>query len=315
METMESGTELVATLRKRGLTRRQIDACPRMDGITGLRVTEEPECPDERLARIHAAFQVAPTGAVLSGWAAAVLHGVPKDFMDGTVDGQRRRPVEFSVPRAKGISERNGIRVHCSAVEPGHITTIQGHRVTNPARTAMDLARWTKQPARRLGMIDLCLRHGLVTRGAFAAFLEPLRGFHGLRHVKHQLLLASTRAESVPESELRYHWLAAGLPPPLVNVPLFDLRGHLVGRPDLLDTESGLVGEYQGFWHLIDGRAGQDQERATRFRRMNLTVEEFWKADIGRDVVQLPARLRRAHQAGLARDRRLDAWVVADVSD
>ena len=76
------GVLTVDELRASGLTRPFVDLLPRIDGLVGLRQTNELN--DSRLNRIHAALVAAPTWAILSGWAAAVLHGIPSDFIDGT---------------------------------------------------------------------------------------------------------------------------------------------------------------------------------------------------------------------------------------
>lgn len=286
-----------------GMTRHGVDQLPRVDGLGGLRIVgEEPQ--ENRLVRIRAAWAKAHTGSVLAGWAAAVVHGVPADFLSGTVDGHRAMPIDLSVSATYGSCDVQGLRLRRSRIPQEHLVSIDGMVLTNGSRTALDLARWTRSKHRRLAMLDLSARFGLVDLSTFSAFLDPLGGLHGLGGVRELVPLVSSRAESIPESELRLAWLEADLPSPLVNQPVNDRRGNFVARPDLLDPVSGLIGEYQGFWHKRDLAPEEDAIRRRKLESMNLTVVEIWKKDRDR-VEQL---LRDGYARAQARDRRMDTW-------
>ncbi len=84
----------------------------------------------------------------------------------------------------------------------------------------------------------------------------------------------------------------AGLPPPLCNVPVFDLSGRLLGIPDLLDPVAGVVGEYNGADHKRLDRRRSDNAREERFRAVGLEYFDLVEGDLldRRDVV------RRMHQ-------------------
>ena len=97
---------------------------------------------------------------------------------------------------------------------------------------------------------------------------------------------------------MRLCWtLDAGLPEPLVNVPVFDLGGHLLGIPDLFDDEAGLVGEYQGAIHRHRDRHRSDVHRAERFRDHGLEYLEIVGPDL--DDVRTPARIRKVRSRAL----------------
>ena len=105
------GIQTCGQLLEGGLTRRNIDRLTRVDGLTGIRQLQSVS--DCRLDRIHAALAVAPADAVLSGWAAAVVHGVPSDFLDGTWDG---RPQALGLPEGVhvgGGGQVGGARGRC----------------------------------------------------------------------------------------------------------------------------------------------------------------------------------------------------------
>lgn len=293
-----------AELRADGMKRQQIDALPRVEGMTGVRLVGEPPA-DPRLIRIRAALEKAPSGAVLCGWAAAVLHGVPAEFLDGTLDGTRLAPVDLSVPDNAGSYDTGGLRPRRSRVPAVHRTEVDGALVTSPERTALDLARWAPFEARRLAMLDLSFRFGLIAPESFGEFLDPLGGLHRIGRVRDLVPLMSEHAESLPESEMRYHWVRVGLPAPLVNQPIHDRFGQFVGRPDLFEEESGLAGEYQGYVHLLDKAPEHDRARFERFGAMNMTVVDIWKSDGG----QVGDKLLEGYAIATARDPRLDSWV------
>lgn len=259
-----------------------------------------------RAARIRNALAVAPSDGVLSGWAAAALWGVPESFLDGTADGTQTLPVEFSVPRAEGTFTRQGLRLRHSKVPPEDLVDVAGVSITSPRRTAFDLARWSRTEAHALAMVDLSLRHGLIGQGDFTAYVASLKRLHGVPRVRAVVPEMSDRAESVPESELRWLWLGLGLGRPQVNVPVHDRFGSFVARIDLLDPETGMGAEYQGYWHRLDGAPEQDLARFRRFAAMNLSVVAVWKEHM-RDM-SAGALLQREWRRAQQRDRRLDAW-------
>lgn len=299
-----------AELRSRGLSKRAANNLPRVPGIPGVRVVGDPP-DDSRMLRVRAAWERAPTGAVISGWAAAVVHGVGPEFLDGTTDGSTLHPVDLTVPADVGSYDTRGLRIRRSRVPAAQLEEVDGLLVTNGARTTLDLARWAPTDGKGLAMLDVGARHGLIERASFTAFLDPLGGLHRLSRVRELLPHVSARAESPPESEMRYHWIQAGLPTPVVNQPVHDRLGRLVARVDLADRESGLIAEYQGYPHWMDLATELDGVRAARLRRMNMTIAEVWKEEWGRveDI------LRREYGNAQRRDERLDAWICPDVED
>lgn len=299
-----------ADLLEDGMPRRQVDRLGKVPGMVGVRlVGNRPD--DERLIRIHAAWSKAPAGAVLAGWAAAVLHGVPREFLDGMEGHDAPQPVDLCVPESAGAYDTLGLRPRRSRVPQRQRMQLGDVTVTDPMRTALDLARWVRSEPRSLAMLDLSARFGLIDKVAFAEFIEPLGGLHRLNTVRELAPLISTRAESVPESETRLHWLRAGLPTPAVNQPLHDRFGNFVARVDLFDRASGLAAEYQGFWHELDLAPELDAARISRLRSMNVTVVEVRKED--RDRVE--DLLLAGYSQARARDTRMDAWTCDSVED
>ena len=305
------GVETVNQLRQSGMRRSSIDLLQRIDGLVGLRQTLELD--DIRLGRVHAALAAAPAGAILSGWAAAALHGIPNDFLDGTSDGAERLPVELIVPPDCGAYQRGGLRLRWAPCRVEDLVSSQGHPVTNGMRTAADLTRWAKYPEKALAAMDMCLRHGLASRHEIEHLQIPrMKGYRGIQMVRDAIVIASDRAESPRESELRYYWLESGLPTPKVNAEVYDLRGRFMGRIDLLDEESGYGAEYNGHWHEMWDRPERDSRRLLGLRSLNLTIDDFTKDDFqSSSIPRINARFRDGHARALARDPRHDAFRVA----
>jgi len=80
-----------------------------------------------------------------------------------------------------------------------------------------------------------------------------------------------TTPRSGPEIYLYLRWLLdACFPEPLINPPVFDLSGHLLGYPDLLDVEAGVIGEYDGAAHRSRERHRRDVPREATYRGCGL---------------------------------------------
>jgi hypothetical protein len=123
--------------------------------------------------------------------------------------------------------------------------------------------------------------------------------------------LADGAAASCPESRLRLLWVVdAGLPHPRVNRPVFDPAGVLLGVPDLLDPESGLVGEYDGAVHRDARRHAADNVREERLESHGLTVVRATAIDLKHKRAQSALRLRDGYRRAMARNRRLDRWTM-----
>ena len=306
---MDHGIHTFGALRAAGLPRREVDALPRIGGLRGLRAMDGGVGRSERLT---AALAAAPEGAVLAGWAAAALHGVPIDMIDGTYDGRALVPVPFLVPERCGLRAREGLTYWKGPLARAHVVCIDGVPVTSGPRTVIDLARWSRYPARAQAMVDIGFRHGLTDGPQLRRTLESMRGYRGIALARDAAREPTSRAASPRESELRYYWMEAGLPEPLVNVVLVDLRGNFLGCVDLMDRQSGFVGEYDGWYHTVGDQPERDAQRLSRLRAANLTVEVFTEADFSPvQIGGVGGRLRNAWLRAKERDARRDFWRLA----
>lgn len=151
----------------------------------------------------------------------------------------------------------------------------------------------------RQGVVDIemVVAAGLLSVEQFRAYVGTRSAWTGVPLVREALALAGLGCVSPQETRMVLVWmLEAGLPRPLCNQPVFGLRGNLIGIPDLLDVEAGLVGEYGGADHRDAERHRKDIAREERFRNVGLETFEVVEGDLAqRDLVarrMLAARSR-----------------------
>ena len=79
-------------------------------------------------------------------------------------------------------------------------------------------------------------------------------GARGIQRAREALRLACPGTDSIPETDLRLLLVRAGLPCPIVNLPVYDDGGRAVFWLDLADEESKTAIEYDGAVHVADRR-------------------------------------------------------------
>lgn len=175
--------------------------------------------------------------AVLSHATAGLLHGLP--VWDELL-------TRVSITRAEGGHGRVGsqLRVRCTPLDPDQVVEVDGFRMTNLERTAIDLARCLDYE-RAVAVLDAALRAG-ADRSVLVAVVEAAHGFRGVGTARTALDFADRRAESVGESFSRVRLAAAGLPAPELQVDIFDEDGNWVARSDFGWLERGVLGEFDG---------------------------------------------------------------------
>jgi hypothetical protein len=153
-----------------------------------------------------------------------------------------------------------------------------------------------KAPSVREAVVamDMAAAARITSISRMRTYLDCRAGWTGAPLVRRALDLADEESRSPQETRARLIWvLDAGLPRPHVNQPLFTREGRLLGYPDLLDVESGLVAEYDGDDHRASIRHSEDVDREDLFRRHLLEVTHLTGADT-RDTAKTVARLHAA---------------------
>lgn len=247
--------------------------------------------------RIQAAARLLRPGDALGGWAAARLLGAP--FLDG-IGPAGPEDVLIHLPKGSKLRPRDGIRY--LRTDAHDIVQVRGIAVTSPATTVVDLIRWAEEWREGAVAAECLLGTPLVRLEDVRHFLTAHPGTRGLPLVSRTLPLLSEHSWSPGETRLRFLWqLDAGLPRPLCNVRIHTAGGHLLGIADLLDPETGLVGEYDGRPdHERWSAAVQDRIREEAFEAVGLHVARFFNPDVTTRRRRRVHRLREAWRRGPA---------------
>lgn len=202
---------------------------------------------------------------VLTGWSAAVVHGIaPPSY---------RVLPELSVGRHG--RERAGLRVRRYQVPEKAVVTVRGVRVTAYRWTAFDLARFSEH-VNGVHAVEEFYRHGL-SRAAFNETVSFMAGTWGISRARRVLADASPRSESHRETETRLLLKEAGYTEfvPQVDVP------ELGYRLDLADPALKIAVEYDGNYH-----DDPEQQSKDRFRRNRLQAAGWIVIAVDRRLIR-----------------------------
>lgn len=195
--------------------------------------------------------------AVVSHRAAAVLW---------EIEGVDRAPVELSVPRGHRRRPRVGLVHEVRDLERRDTTSRRGMRVTNPARTVVDLAARLRGLQLEIALDDLLRRRLTDLRrveGVARRLAAP--GRSGPRAVLDLLDDRATVAgltDTGFETRLLRILREAGLPAPTPQHVLRDGRGAFVARFDAAYVEAkvGIEADSER-WHMDRRRFVEDRTR------------------------------------------------------
>lgn len=177
---------------------------------------------------------------------------------------------------------------------PSERELVAGVWCTTVQRAVFDEMRAAPTLREAVVVLDMAAAARLISTSLMAEYVAKRSAWTGVPRVREALLLASDDSRSPQETRMRLVWvLDARLPTPLCNRPVFDLRGNLLGLPDLLDPVAGLVGEYDGADHKEGERHRHDVAREEVFRNHGLEYFEIVGGDL-RDRDRSATRMRKA---------------------
>jgi hypothetical protein len=186
--------------------------------------------------------------------------------------------VEAVVPRLAVVPRRSGLRVRECLVPQRDRQYLGELRILRPMRAVADLLRLLPDPE-RLVVADAALRNG-ATADALREELDRLRRLRGVRRALSVLQAADGRAESPPESRLRFVLIRAGY----AVVPQYDVHGpdgRWIARVDLALPELRIAIEYDG--REVHDRPDvfvRDRRRQNDLVAAGWTVLRFSAADL-----------------------------------
>lgn len=263
-------------------------------------------------ARVSTAVAAMTEHCVLGGWASGWVQDVIVwDGYDRL--GRARDTLVHCLPGSQ-LRRREGIRPSESLVLPGELTTTFGVTVSTLVRATFDELCLAPNLTEAVVALDgaLCVLgiHEPVTIAAARALADHHHKRRGVVQARASFELGSDRSLSPWETRLRlraiYELPVESL---LVNVPVFSRSGTLLGVPDLLDSESGLVLESDGAGHREQVSHARDNEREELFEHSGLTVIRFGAID-HRDRFAMSRRIRNGHARALVRSRAAVDWTL-----
>ncbi len=230
-------------------------------------------------------------------------------WFDGLAgDGRTRLPVPLAA-NGERLRSRPGVLVVRDTVPDDETVLAHGIRCASPERAVFD-------ELRRLGVhrirdmvvaIDMACAGQLTSIARLRRYFASRRWFRDVRIVTEPLSMAVEGSRSGPESKLRMVWeYDAGWGRPLVNREVFGADGRLLGIPDLLDEERGVVGEFAGAGHRTAEQHARDLAREADLRAAGLEYVEV----VSRDLRYRPGVVARMEQAAARTGRLPRAWVV-----
>ena len=254
--------------------------------------------------RILAQVARLPSGSGLTAWAALRWRGGA--YFDGTADGARTvLPVPLLLGN-RNIRPDHRVRISREQFPPWEHEVVDGVPCAVVVRALYDEVRWAPSRRRAVVAVDMAVAAGLTGLDEFRAYVESRPAWTRVSQARFAADHATVESRSPQESLLRLVWiLDAGFPPPLCNRPVFSLGGALLGYPDLLDVEAGVVGEYDGRDHLRGDRRSRDRAREERFRDHGLEYFSVVRGELGSgDLVVRRMTAARRRALFLPPDRR-----------
>src|SRR5690606_16591126 len=120
---------------------------------------------------------------------------------------------------------------------------VDGLQVTNPTRTALDLARSLPFESAVVA-VDGALFERLVDPHELRERLFDIAGTPGSRSAARVVSFADGRSESAGETRSRVLLHRIGLPPSTLQLPIRSAGGRSLGRVDFAWEEQRVVGEF-----------------------------------------------------------------------
>lgn len=236
----------------------------------------------ERAAlRVAAERLISGVDLVATGLLAAVVHGLP-------VLG--RLPEQLELTERK--HERPKHHGNSATIQDRDVTVVRGVPVSSLARTAVDVARTR-------GFVGgVITADGVLARRVERAEMQEVRSrcrrWPGVATADLVLRFADGRSESALESYGRVRMHQNGLPPPELQVRLFDEAG-LMGRVDQCWRHRWTVAEADGAVKYTDPVAlFAEKQREDRLREAGFEVVRYTWVDVARRPEALTRRVAAA---------------------
>lgn len=251
-----------------------------------------------------------PEGGAVTGWAACRFHRA--GFFDGLGrDGVTPKPVPLALGPNGNIRPNDQVTLTYERLEVAEVVTLNGIPCTNAARATFDAMRQADDDREAVVGLDMMAAAERISIMRVATYAAAHGGWQRIGRVLRAVDLASEHSRSPNETRLRLIWvLDAGLSRDvLVNCPVHDRTGALLGIADLLDPVAGLAVEFDGAEHRGAGRHTRDVAKDEAFRRCGLEVTRVTGTDL-LDTSLVVERLLAARARAAVVSRSARTWAA-----
>jgi hypothetical protein len=227
-------------------------------------------------------------GAAASHRTAASLYDLPLLGFTDTRTHATYDPTSMRTP-----SYRRDVNMHAATLADDDVWDRGGLRVTRPARTVIDLARWVDLVA-GVAAADAALGRGMVTRGDLDRVLQTQERWPLVAKAAAVVALSDAAAESPLESFGRVVMVQRGVRDLVSQVDVHDAAGF-VGRADFGVRGTRCLIEADGMLKYDAPEAlRQEKVRQERLERAGFFVVRFTWADLERRPDDVVERVKRA---------------------
>jgi hypothetical protein len=281
---------------------------PRWRRTTRGRYVPSSVSTDHVQQRILEASMVVPKGGAVTGWAALAWLGAR--WFSGQDAVGRRLPVTLVISTFD-IRPQPGIELSGEGLDPALVEVVDGVPVTDPRYSVSYLMRYAPSPWAAVVAAEMAFYDDLLSLDELTAFVTPgQNAWTGVPRAREALGWCQENSWSPREPAMRRVWeVVAGRPRPLCNAPVFDLAGHHLGTPDLIDPTTGVTGEYDGDHHLDRPQRDRDLRREGLLRAHGLEPVVMIGPDLGEPSAFL-ARLDTAYARAEERAHRPRSWTL-----
>jgi hypothetical protein len=209
---------------------------------------------------IRAAWLWSGRRGIIAGRAAAALHGAKwvDDRAPVEIVGRLNHPPTGIIVRRERVTAED-------VVQRGELF------VTNPARTAFDLARHLPRGVAVAHLDALAAATGISARGV-APLIARNKGARGVRLAKMALSLMDSGSQSPKETWLRLMLIEAGFPRPRTQIEVRDRGGFVFAYLDMGWEAPMVAVEYDGDQHRSDRK-----QYVKDIRRLHALEELGWR--------------------------------------
>lgn len=259
--------------------------------------------------RIVEASVVVPPELGVTGWAG--LSWLGGRWFDGTTSSGEPRPVTIAIGTHDIRPQpAHGIAVTGEGLWRSMVVDVDGVPITQAVWSVSFEMRYARDWRQAVVVLDMAAYNDLVSLDEQAEFLSHQNGWTGVPKARKAIGYAQENSWSPAEVLMRLVWeVDAELPRPLCNQPIFDLHGRHLGTPDLLDLETGVMGEYDGELHLPRAQRARDVQRADLLRAHDLESVVMMAEDFD-DLDAYIGRLHAARRRALRRAGDQRTWTI-----